>query len=97
MPDNHWAYDYVKQLGDRGILTGYGDGTFRGDQTMTRYEMVALIYRVLKNGAEMDAPMSRLIQEFRAELALIRVDTVERDRDGHPVIERVRVNRGLEK
>ena len=39
VPAKHWAYDAVAKLAQAGIVDGYGDGTFKGDKTMTRYEM----------------------------------------------------------
>lgn len=92
VPENRWAYDYVRQLAGNGILEGYGEG-----RPMTRYEWASLIYRALENGAAVDAGMNRLIQEFRPELALIRVDTGTKDSSGNPVIERLRVNRLVRK
>ncbi len=38
VPAGHWAYDAVSQLAADGVIEGYGDGTYRGDRTITRYE-----------------------------------------------------------
>lgn len=38
---NHWAYQAVQNLKDRGCLVGYEDGFFRGARMMTRYEFAA--------------------------------------------------------
>lgn len=43
----HWAYPFVDQLKDKGIIIGYPDGTFKGCNTMTRYEAAAMISRLL--------------------------------------------------
>ena len=32
VPADHWAYDAVAQLAADGVIEGYGDGTYRGDQ-----------------------------------------------------------------
>lgn len=38
----HWAYQAVTSLVERyGCISGYPDGTFRGDQAITRYEAAA--------------------------------------------------------
>ena len=42
----HWAGDAVAQLYLKGIVQGYGDGTFRPDSPLTRAEAVAMINRV---------------------------------------------------
>lgn len=47
VPQNHWAYDAVELLIKEGIIKGYPDGTFKGNQTLTRYELAMIIYRLL--------------------------------------------------
>ena len=39
VPAGHWAYAAVAKLAAAGIVDGYPDGTYKGDRTMTRYEM----------------------------------------------------------
>lgn len=68
VPKGHWAYDFVKDLSDKGYLVGYPDGTFKGDKAMTRYEFATALYRALQNGAVMDANMVKAIKEFKPEL-----------------------------
>lgn len=40
---DYWAADYISALADRGILSGYPDGTFRPDATVTRAEFAAIL------------------------------------------------------
>ena len=94
VPENHWAYDYVATLAGNGIIVGYPDGKFGGDRMMTRYEMAALIYRAIQNGAVADEQMARALKEFQPELERIRVDTISKHKDGTPDIQRVRVIKG---
>ena len=94
IPENHWAYDYVATLAGNGIIVGYPDGKFGGDRMMTRYEMAALIYRAIQNGAVADDQMVRALKEFHPELERIRVDTISKHKDGTPDIQRVRVIKG---
>lgn len=96
--ENHWAYEYVKNLAERGYLKGYPDGEFKGDRAMTRYEYAAIIYRALQNGAPSDGNMTRSVDDFGPELVKVqnidrfRVDRISgKDNDRHKV-ERVRVN-----
>ena len=98
VPKDHWAYQYVKSLIDRGYLNGYTDGEFKGDRAMTRYEYAAIVYRALQNGAPVDADMGRSLSEFAPEVEKVasadrfRVDRISgKDNDRHKV-ERVRVN-----
>lgn len=58
---------------------------------MTRYEMAAVIYRALQNGAAQDANMMKALNEFKPELERFRVDTISKHKDGTPDIQRVRV------
>ena len=43
VPQDHWAIAAVTKLSNDGIVTGYGDGTFRGDRAITRYEMAQMV------------------------------------------------------
>ena len=86
---NHWAYEAVSDLSRRGLVEGYPDGTFGGDRLLTRYEFAQIVYRALQNGVQVN---ERLVTEFSPEMALFRVDTVAKNSQGQPTIERVRVN-----
>ena len=71
VPADHWAYDAVAQLAADGVIEGYGDGTYRGDQEITRYEMAQMVARAMAktgvNGAD-KAMIDRLAAEFADEL-----------------------------
>lgn len=49
VPTDHWAYQAVTDLQQKGILLGYPDGYFRGNRTLTRYEFAVALERLLKN------------------------------------------------
>ena len=87
---NHWAYEAVSDLSRRGLIEGYPDGTFGGDRLLTRYEFAEIVYRALQNGVQVN---EQLVTEFSPEMALFRVDTVAKNSQGQPTIERVRVNK----
>ena len=87
---NHWAYEAVSDLSRRGLVEGYPDGTFGGDRLLTRYEFAQIVYRALQNGVQVN---EQLVTEFSPEMALFRVDTVAKNSQGQPTIERVRVNK----
>ena len=86
---NHWAYEAVEELAKQGLLEGYPDGTFSGDRMMTRYEFAQVVYRAMQKGLNVN---EKLIQEFEPELERFRIDVISQDKDGNPVIERVRAN-----
>lgn len=98
VPENHWAYAYVKSLADKGYLQGYPDGEFKGDRAMTRYEYAAIIYRALQNGAPSDGTMARSVDEFGPELVKVqnidrfRVDRISGKDNDRNKVERVRIN-----
>ena len=87
---NHWAYEAVSDLSRRGLVEGYPDGTFGGDRLLTRYEFAEIVYRALQNGVQVN---EQLVTEFSPEMSLFRVDTVAKNSQGQPTIERVRVNK----
>lgn len=87
VPKNHWAYEYVSTLKGNGVLTGYPDGEFKGDRPMTRYEFAAMLYKAMLEGATLS---DRILKEFAPELERFTVDTVHQDKDGKPIVERVR-------
>ena len=90
VPSNHWAYEAVSDLSRRGLVEGYPDGTFGGDRMLTRYEFAEIVYRAIQNGVQVN---EQLVTEFSPEMALFRVDTVAKNHQGQPTIERVRVNK----
>lgn len=48
VPSGHWAADSVKALADAGIVRGYPDGSFKGDQPVTRYELAVALDGMIK-------------------------------------------------
>lgn len=87
VPKNHWAYEYVSTLKGNGMLTGYPDGEFKGDRPMTRYEFATMLYKAMLEGATLS---DKILKEFAPELERFTVDTVHQDKDGKPIVERVR-------
>lgn len=85
VPAKHWAYDAVAKLANAGIVDGYNDGTFRGDKTMTRYEMAQIVAKAMvkseKADAETKALVDKLAVEFNAELQNlgVRVSKLEKN------------------
>ena len=56
VPDNHWAGGAVDRIADLGIVIGFPDGTFRGNEAFTRYQAALVVSRMLDViGAELDA------------------------------------------
>ena len=72
-----WAYQAVDQLATAGIINGYPDGTFKGQNNITRYEMAQMIAKGMANqdraNAEQQAMLNRLADEFSNELNTLGV------------------------
>ncbi|ASF40755.1 hypothetical protein CEH05_16970 [Halobacillus halophilus] len=45
VPSRHWGSEYIGALAEAGILSGYEDGTFHPNSTLTRAEMATLVVR----------------------------------------------------
>lgn len=45
--ENHWAAKQITELGERGIVVGYPDGTFQPDENVTRAEFASMAIKAL--------------------------------------------------
>ncbi len=87
VPKEHWAYDAVEQLSEDGVIEGYGDDTYRGDRTITRFEMAQLVARAMSKeeaaSAQDKALIEKLSREFEGELKNLglRVEQLEKNAD----------------
>jgi len=86
VPADSWAYDAVAQLAKDGVVDGYGDGTYRGDQSITRYEMAQMVARAMAKtdvSAADKAMIDKLAAEFSDELGNlgVRVAALEKKVD----------------
>ncbi len=85
VPMNHWSYDALSQLAAKGVIQGYPDGSFKGNQPMTRYEMATAVARALatvdmdKASKEDVEMLKRLVVEFKDELDALGVKVDELD------------------
>ena len=86
VPAGHWAREAVTLITQRGLIQGFPDGTFRGNESLTRYQAALLFFRLLQSGtlsgmsqADMTT-VTRGMQEVAAELAAVstRVNDLER-------------------
>ncbi|HNX78178.1 MAG TPA: S-layer homology domain-containing protein, partial [Candidatus Rifleibacterium sp.] len=103
VPFSHWAYDAVNKLAAKGILQGYPDGRYKGNQTVTRYalamvtaKMLANVEQMLESGigtnlvtkADLQT-LEKLTVEFADELALLGVKVTALEDDMQVVKEDV--------
>ncbi|SCM83604.1 S-layer domain-containing protein [uncultured Sporomusa sp.] len=84
VPAKHWSYDAVTKLAQAGVVSGYGDGTYKGDRTLTRYEMATIVAKAMANSEKADAETQKTIDALAAEYGAelnnlgVRVDNLEK-------------------
>ncbi len=79
VPANHWAQDAVKQVAEAGIIRGFHDGNYQGEQPLSRYQMASVTAGILAEMEEgnneinqdMMEVIDKLAQEFDKEIAVI--------------------------
>ncbi|WP_405732048.1 S-layer homology domain-containing protein [Anaerovibrio slackiae] len=70
VPADHWAYDAVAQLVQDGVVNGYSaDGTFKGDQNMSRYVMAQIVAKAMAKSDAADNNNKALIEKLSAEFS----------------------------
>jgi hypothetical protein len=60
VPPRHWAKASIEEVTKLGILVGFPDGTFGGEETVTRYQTALIVARVLE---VMDAKLLQVLPE----------------------------------
>ncbi|MCR5335416.1 MAG: S-layer homology domain-containing protein, partial [Synergistes sp.] len=86
VPQGHWAYDAVGLLASRGIVSGYPDGSFKGPQPATRYEVASIVARALvaidaDKASKQDLELlKKLVMEFKDELDALGVKVDKLDK-----------------
>lgn len=82
VPRDHWAYQAVISLVNRGFLATYEDGSFQGTNPVDRYTLAVTVARILDEieagrvmGSQSDIDLLRdLSNEFRTELVQFYAD-----------------------
>ena len=68
VPADSWAYDAVTTLAADGVIDGYPDGTYQGQNTMTRYEMAQIVARAMAK-TDLEKADKALVDKLAAEFA----------------------------
>ncbi len=68
VPADSWAYDAVSTLAADGVIDGYPDGTYKGQNTMTRYEMAQIVARAMAK-TDIEKADKALVDKLAAEFA----------------------------
>jgi len=66
VPDNSWAAPAVYDLVKRGITDGFPDGTFRGKETLTRYQTAVFLYKMANSIEKKIVSKSEIQRMIRA-------------------------------
>jgi hypothetical protein len=81
VPDDHWATSSVYSLVNMGVTQGYPDGTFRGNNNITRYETAVFISKLAaaieKSGDQSDIANEKIKDDIRAEIRALRADIAQ--------------------
>ena len=99
VPASHWAYDAVNSMAEKGIVQGFPDGTFKGKQNVTRYQLAMITAKMIANVEQMGGngsvsktdlqTLEKLTVEFADELALLGVKVTALEDDMQVVKEDV--------
>ncbi len=87
VPADHWAYDAVSQLAKDGVIEGYGDSTFQGQSSITRYEMAQMVAKAMAREDQANAADKAMIDKLAAEFSDelnnlgVRVSSLEKKTD----------------
>ncbi|EFR43298.1 S-layer homology domain-containing protein [Dialister micraerophilus] len=82
--ESSWAYQAVSELSKQGVIEGYSDGTFKGNNHLTRFEMAQIVARLLAQENQLNesqkATVTKLANEYSQELSNlgVRVSDVEK-------------------
>ncbi len=81
VPDDHWAASSVYSLVGMGVTQGYPDGTFRGNNNITRYETAIMISKLAgtvgKYSDKSEIAVEKLKNDIRADIRGLRADVAE--------------------
>jgi chromosome segregation ATPase len=87
VPPDHWAYEAVATLIERGYLAVYEDGTFDGTRSVDRFTFAATVAKLLESVEQERATVTesdlqllrRLSTEFRDDLVKVYASVEELD------------------
>ena len=85
VPTGHWASTAVSRLSDLGIIIGFPDGLYRGNENLTRYQAALMFFRLIEcyfpiipqsslGQADIDA-LRRAIAELTGSLSAVEAST----------------------
>ncbi len=70
VPAGHWAAEYLDEVVATGIITGFPDGTFGGDDSLTRYQAAIITARIMgwvMDNAGDGLDMNKVVKELQKQ------------------------------
>lgn len=64
LPENHWAYEAINEMMEKGILNGYPDGTFLPSKNVTRAEFAKILVLSLELKEDTNTPFEDVKEDF---------------------------------
>ena len=90
VPADHWACKAVDEMAQKGVIQGFPNGTFKGNDNISRYQLAMITSRLLA-GVEQNGTgsvskndlqtLEKLTVEFADELALLGVKVTSLEED----------------
>lgn len=69
---HNWAYDYIIEMADKGIINGYEDNTYRPGDDVSYLEVAQLIYGLVDPSQEEENQASKNFEKLTDDLAIPR-------------------------
>lgn len=73
LSQSHWAYESVMYLTELGIISGMPDGSFRGNDPMTRYQSAVAMKRLLDFSNAHTGVNTSIPSDFQNRLAELEI------------------------
>ncbi|MFH1709859.1 MAG: S-layer homology domain-containing protein [bacterium] len=81
VPNDHWAANSVYDLVGMGVTQGYPDGTYRGNNNITRYETAMFLSKLAssigRSSDDTEIAVEKLKDDLRTEIRSLRADIAE--------------------
>lgn len=63
LKDGHWAKEYVEDMAEKGLISGFDDGTYRPDNDVSRMDAFALFARLMGSNSETNKDVLEVAKE----------------------------------
>ena len=81
LPSGHYASQAIYDLADRNVTAGFPDGTFRGDEFISRYEITSFLSKLAVSINKDRGKKEKILKEFNSELSTVRYESEKNKED----------------